>query len=98
MAKMIPTQIVDDGVSSGERRIFTLLKEDPATTNWTALHSLGLARREGGPYGEFDYYDLKNPISKSIMRAVRRRLRNCLNFLSRSLRLLMVLANTPVDQ
>ena len=55
MAKMIPPQIVDKGVSTAERQIFTFLKNDPATKNWTALHSLGLSRRAGGPYGEIDF-------------------------------------------
>lgn len=55
MAKMIPTRIDDDGVSSGERRVFGLLENDPATTDWTVLHSLGIARRSTGPYGEIDF-------------------------------------------
>ena len=55
MATMIPARIHDDRVSSGERRIFGLLKNDPATTDWTVLHSLGIARRPTGPYGEIDF-------------------------------------------
>lgn len=54
MAKMVPAQI-DDEVSSAEKRIFHLLKNDPDTSAWTVLHSLGLARRETGPFGEIDF-------------------------------------------
>ena len=32
-----------------------LLENDPATTDWTVLHSLGIARRPTGPYGEIDF-------------------------------------------
>ena len=52
---MIPARIDDDRVSAGERRIFGLLENDPATTDWTVLHSLGIARRPTGPYGEIDF-------------------------------------------
>ena len=55
MAKMIPAQIDDDVVSSAERRVFHLLAADPDTNGWTVLHSLGLARRTTGPYGEIDF-------------------------------------------
>ena len=55
MAKMIPVRIDDDRVSAGERRVFGLLQNDPETTEWTVLHSLGLARRPTGPYGEIDF-------------------------------------------
>ena len=55
MAKMIPSQIDDRGISSAERRIFALLERDPGTKNWTVLHSLGLARSADGPYGEIDF-------------------------------------------
>ena len=52
---MIPTQIDDSVVSSAERRVFQLLDSDPDTDGWTVLHSLGLARRKSGPYGEIDF-------------------------------------------
>lgn len=55
MAKMIPARIDNDGVSAAERRVFSLLENDPATTDWTVLHSLGIARRATGPYGEIDF-------------------------------------------
>ena len=55
MATMIPVQIDDSVSSSAERRIFDLLRTDPETRSWTVLHSLGLARRPTGPYGEIDF-------------------------------------------
>ena len=54
MAKMIPPYC-DDATVSSERRVFRCLKEDPDTAGWTVLHSLGLARRRSGPYGEIDF-------------------------------------------
>ena len=55
MAKMIPARIDDSVVSSAEKRVFDLLDTDPDTNGWTVLHSLGLARRRVGPYGEIDF-------------------------------------------
>ncbi len=55
MARMIPARIDDSVVSSAERRVFHLLATDPGTDGWTVLHSLGLARRSTGPYGEIDF-------------------------------------------
>lgn len=55
MAKMIPARIDESVLSSAERRIFSLLEADPAARGWTVLHSLGLAHRETGPYGEIDF-------------------------------------------
>ena len=55
MAKMIPAQIDDEGVSMAERRVFGMLENDAATKDWTVLHSLGIARRASGPYGEIDF-------------------------------------------
>ena len=56
MAKMIPAYIVDDNTSRAERKIFSLLKNDPDTEGWTILHSLELARRgKRKPYGEIDF-------------------------------------------
>ena len=37
------------------RRVFNRFESDPQTEGWTVLHSLGLARREAGPYGEIDF-------------------------------------------
>ena len=55
MAKMIPAKIDDSVLSSAERRVFDLLETDPDTNGWTVLHSMGLARRRVGPYGEIDF-------------------------------------------
>lgn len=52
---MIPARIDDDHVSAGERRVFGLLQNDPGAADWTVLHSLGIARRASGPYGEIDF-------------------------------------------
>jgi hypothetical protein len=38
-----------------ERRIFKLLRQDPKTTEWFVLHSLGLPHTRIGPYGEIDF-------------------------------------------
>lgn len=54
MATMIPSRI-GSHVNSGEKRVFRLLERDPAARDWTVLHSLGLARRTTGPYGEIDF-------------------------------------------
>lgn len=55
MAKMIPAHIENDGISSAEQRVFGLLENDQSTIGWIVLHSLGLARRASGPYGEIDF-------------------------------------------
>lgn len=53
MAKMIPAWI--DSQSTAENRVFDLLASDPATKDWTVLHSLGLSRTAKWPYGEIDF-------------------------------------------
>ena len=55
MSKMIPSRIDESTLSSAERLVFGLLQNDPDTSDWTVLHSLGLARRENAPYGEIDF-------------------------------------------
>jgi hypothetical protein len=55
MARMIPPQFDQSTVSAAEKRIFHLLENDPDTTDWYALHSLGLSSRRTGPYGEIDF-------------------------------------------
>lgn len=55
MARMIPAAFDESTVSAAERKIFHLLKNDPATNDWIALHSLGLSRRARKPYGEIDF-------------------------------------------
>lgn len=56
MPKMIPAEVRDEKVSEGERIVFDWLDtEDKTTENWVVLHSLGLARRPRGLYGEIDF-------------------------------------------
>lgn len=55
MAKMIPPQYDQTTSSAAEKRIFHQLETDPATADWFVLHSLGLAKRPTGPYGEIDF-------------------------------------------
>src|SRR5688572_23705547 len=55
MAHMLPAVFDDSTVSAAERRLFDLLKNDPAATDWVVLHSLGLSRRGNKPYGEVDF-------------------------------------------
>ena len=53
---MIPPDIDPETKSVGERRVFDRLKTDPATAEWTVLHSLGLANRgKRKPFGEIDF-------------------------------------------
>jgi hypothetical protein len=52
---MIPREVDEATTSSAERRLFLLLQQDPDTRDWVVLHSLGLAARENGPYGEIDF-------------------------------------------
>ena len=54
MAKMIPPNC-DEKAPGSERRVFDLLKNDPATKDWAVLHSLNLARSGERPYGEVDF-------------------------------------------
>ncbi len=54
MAKMIPPHC-DDKAPNSERRVFDLLRNDPATADWVVLHSLNLARSGKRPYGEVDF-------------------------------------------
>ena len=55
MAKMMPAHMDPDVRSAAERRLFEKFATDPGTEGWTVLHSLGLARRSSGPYGEVDF-------------------------------------------
>ena len=55
MAKMIPPQYDPATPSAAEKRIFHILESDPGTSEWIVFHSLGLAKRASGPYGEIDF-------------------------------------------
>ena len=55
MARMFPAAIDAATISAAERKLFQLLRNDPATDDWIVFHSLGLARRGAKPYGEVDF-------------------------------------------
>ena len=55
MARMIPPYISDEVKSRGERQIFDLFQNDPATADWVVLHSLGLSQHIKRLYGEIDF-------------------------------------------
>jgi len=57
MARMIP-DVVDPAAPSSERRVFELLKHDPATAAWSVYHSVGLSSAYTGAYGEIDFVAL----------------------------------------
>ncbi len=57
MARMIPNTCSSDAPAS-ERRIFELLKSDPATRDWTVFHSQGLSSAYSGHFGEVDFLAL----------------------------------------
>ena len=55
MTRMIPT-IIDPATSSpGEHEVFDRLRDDPATEDWIALHSLHLSRHVRAIVGEVDF-------------------------------------------
>jgi len=55
MARMLPSQVSPDVKSRAEKRLFSLLQEDPDTRDWICLHSLGLSRHVSQRYGEIDF-------------------------------------------
>jgi hypothetical protein len=55
MARMIPSILDEATISAAERKLFLLFKNDPFTTDWIVLHSLGLSRRGRKPHGEVDF-------------------------------------------
>lgn len=55
MARMIPPQVHSDCVSAGEREVFVRLRDDPATAEWTVLHSLDVAKHRQQVSGEIDF-------------------------------------------
>jgi hypothetical protein len=55
MARMIPPHYSDQVKSSAEKQIFELLANDPNTSDWVCLHSLGLAKHTKQLYGEIDF-------------------------------------------
>lgn len=55
MARMIPPYLSADIKSQAERKVFEFLKNDPAASDYTVLHSLGLSRHVKRQYGEIDF-------------------------------------------
>lgn len=55
MARLIPPHYTEEIKSTGEKRIFDLLRHDPVTADWVCLHSLGLAQHVKRVYGEIDF-------------------------------------------
>lgn len=55
MARMIPPYLSADIKSQAEKRVFEFFKNDPAASNYTVLHSLGLSRHVKRQYGEIDF-------------------------------------------
>lgn len=58
MARMLPPIIAPGTRSEGEREVFRRLRDDPATSDWTVLHSLGLAEHDERVAGEIDFVAL----------------------------------------
>jgi hypothetical protein len=52
---MIPPYISEEVKSAGEKRVFALFQNDPATEDWVVLHSLGLSQHVTRLYGEIDF-------------------------------------------
>jgi hypothetical protein len=52
---MLPPYVSEEIRSTGETRIFHLLRTDPESDGWIAIHSLGLARHVKRVYGEIDF-------------------------------------------
>ena len=55
MARMIPPYLSADIKSPAEKKVFEFFKNDPAASNYTVLHSLGLSRHVKRQYGEIDF-------------------------------------------
>jgi len=54
MARMIPSELGEEVRSSGERKLFTRI-QNTLSNEWTALHSVGLARHKFKPWSEVDF-------------------------------------------
>ncbi|MFH9067941.1 nuclease-related domain-containing DEAD/DEAH box helicase [Streptomyces alboflavus] len=52
---MIPAHFDPEGTSPGEREVFERLRDDPATNNWVAFHSLHIAQHVSQLKGEADF-------------------------------------------
>lgn len=52
---MLPPYVSPEVKSTGEKQMFELFKNDPATGDWVLLHSLNLSRHTRRLYGEIDF-------------------------------------------
>lgn len=55
MARMIPPYLSADIKSQAEKKVFEFFKNDPAASDCTVIHSLGLSRHVKRQYGEIDF-------------------------------------------
>jgi len=55
MARMIPPYYDPASTPPGEREVFERLRDDPATSDWIALHSLAVAEHPRQIQGEVDF-------------------------------------------
>jgi hypothetical protein len=55
MTRMIPPFYDPGSTPPGEREVFERLRDDPATADWIALHSLGVANHPRQIQGEVDF-------------------------------------------
>ena len=55
MARMVPSYISEDTKSPGEKALFHKFREDPGTSGWIVLHSLGVAKHKDRISGELDF-------------------------------------------
>ena len=58
MAKMIPSVLSPEIKSTAEKHIFEWFRDDPRTTEWIVLHSLGISNHNRVIYGETDFFVL----------------------------------------
>lgn len=56
MAKMIPSVISPEIKSAAEKRIFEWFRDDPKTSDWVVLHSLGISNHKSVIHGETDFF------------------------------------------
>ena len=56
MAKMIPSVISPEIKSAAEKRIFEWFRDDPKTSDWVVLHSLGISNHKSIIHGETDFF------------------------------------------
>ena len=58
MAKMIPSVISPEIKSAAEKHIFEWFRDDPRTSDWIVLHSLGISNHNTVIHGETDFFIL----------------------------------------